>query len=202
MNSPSIILFDGQCNVCNTFVQFVIRRDPAGKFQFAPLQSEQAARALQAVAFKATFSDQPVRVCVPTSSSPPTSPPTSSTPLTPLQTSQQTSQQTAPQTSQQTAPQTAPQTSPQTSQQTAPQTSSPTPPQISPTPPPLDSIMLICQGKVLLRSDAVLAIARGLRFPWPLLTVFRIVPRPIRDGAYRIFARNRYRWFGQCNVGA
>ena len=147
MNSRRIILFDGQCNVCNTFVQFVIRRDPTGKFQFAPLQSEQAARALQAAAFKPTLSDQPVRTCVPTSSTL--------------------------------------------------QTSSPTSP---PTPPPLDSIMLICQGKVLLRSDAVLAIARGLRFPWPLLTVFRIVPRPIRDGAYRIVARNRYRWFGQCNI--
>ena len=181
MNSPHIILFDGQCNVCNRFVQFVIRRDPTGKFQFAPLQSEQAARALQAAASKPTFSEQPARVCVPTSSTPPTSPPTSSTPLTPLQTSQKTA--------------------PQTSQQTAPQTSSPTPPQTSPTPPPLDSIMLICQDKVLLRSDAVLAIASGLRFPWPLLTIFRIVPRPIRDGAYRIFARNRYRWFGQCKIG-
>ena len=156
MNSPHIILFDGQCNVCNRFVQFVIRRDPAGKFQFAPLQSEQAARALQAAEFKPTFSDQPLGVCVPTSSTPPTPLPTS------------------------------------------PPTSSPTSPL---TPPPLDSIMLICQGKVLLRSDAVLAIARGLRFPWPLLAVFRIVPRPIRDGAYRIFARNRYRWFGQCNIG-
>ena len=182
MNSPHIILFDGQCNVCNRFVQFVIRRDPAGKFQFAPLQSEQAARALQAAAlFKPTLSDQPARACLPTSSTPPTSPPTSSTPLTPLQTSQKTA--------------------PQTSQQTAPQTSSPTPPQTSPTPPPLDSIMLICQDKVLLRSEAVLAIASGLRFPWPLLTIFRIVPRPIRDGAYRIFARNRYRWFGQCKIG-
>ena len=150
MNSPSIILFDGQCNMCNTFVQFVIRRDPAGKFQFTPLQSEQAARALQAAAFKPTLSDQPVRTCVPTSSTP----------------------------------------------QTLSSTLSPT----SPTPPPLDSIMLIYQRKVLLRSDAVLAIARGLRFPWPLLTVFRIVPRPIRDGAYRIVARNRYRWFGQCNI--
>ncbi len=169
MNSPHIILFDGQCNVCNRFVQFVIRRDPAGKFQFAPLQSEQAARALQAAAFKPVFSDQPARACVPTSSTPPTS----------LQTSSPTS------------PQTPPPTSPPTSPLTPP-----------PTPPPLDSIMLICQGKVLLRSDAVLAIARGLRFPWPLLTVFRIVPRPIRDGAYRIFARNRYRWVGQCNIGS
>ena len=178
MNSPRIILFDGQCNVCNRFVQFVIRRDPAGKFQFAPLQSEQAARALQAAAFKPTFSEQSARVSVPTSSTPHTSSPTSSTPPTPLQTSSPISSLTASPTSALTLPLTLPLT-----------------------PPPLDSIMLICQGKVLLRSDAVLAIARGLRFPWPLLTVFRIVPRPIRDGAYRIFARNRYRWFGQCKIG-
>ena len=175
MNSPSIILFDGQCNVCNTFVQFVIRRDPAGKFQFAPLQSEQAARALQAAVLKPVFSDQPARACVPTSS----------TTSTALQILSPTSSPTSPPTP---LPTSSP-TSPLTLQQTSP-----------PTPPPLDSIMLICQGKVLLRSDAVLAIARGLRFPWPLLTVFRIVPRPIRDGAYRIVARNRYRWFGQCNI--
>jgi predicted DCC family thiol-disulfide oxidoreductase YuxK len=73
---------------------------------------------------------------------------------------------------------------------------------LPPTAPALDSLILICEGKVLLRSDAALAIARGLRFPWPLLCVLRIVPRGLRDGAYRIFARNRYRWFGKCNVGA
>lgn len=81
----------------------------------------------------------------------------------------------------------------------------PTAPTISsppPTPPSLDSLILIYEGKVLLHSDAALAIAGGMRFPWPLLCVLRIVPRGLRDGAYRIFARNRYRWFGQCNVGA
>ena len=28
------VLFDGVCNLCNGFVQFVIARDPAGRFQF------------------------------------------------------------------------------------------------------------------------------------------------------------------------
>ena len=37
---PAIILFDGVCNLCQGFVQFVIRHDPAGRFQFAALQSE------------------------------------------------------------------------------------------------------------------------------------------------------------------
>lgn len=44
---PAIILFDGVCNLCHGFVQFVIRHDPAGRFQFAALQSE-AARTLLA----------------------------------------------------------------------------------------------------------------------------------------------------------
>ena len=35
-----IILFDGVCNFCNGAVNFIIRHDRAGKFKFAPLQSE------------------------------------------------------------------------------------------------------------------------------------------------------------------
>ena len=38
--STHIILFDGVCNLCNGFVQFLIRRDPRGRFKFASLQSE------------------------------------------------------------------------------------------------------------------------------------------------------------------
>ena len=35
-----ILLFDGVCNLCNGFVQFVIKRDTGGKFKFAALQSD------------------------------------------------------------------------------------------------------------------------------------------------------------------
>ena len=47
MSDPTsdTILFDGVCNLCNGFVQFVIRHDRAGRFRFAALQSE-AGRAL------------------------------------------------------------------------------------------------------------------------------------------------------------
>ena len=34
-----IILFDGVCNLCNSAVSFVIKRDPQQKFVFASLQS-------------------------------------------------------------------------------------------------------------------------------------------------------------------
>jgi len=39
-NEAHILLFDGVCNLCNSIVQFIIKRDPKGKFQFASLQSE------------------------------------------------------------------------------------------------------------------------------------------------------------------
>jgi predicted DCC family thiol-disulfide oxidoreductase YuxK len=52
-------------------------------------------------------------------------------------------------------------------------------------------------GKVYTESTAALRIARQLRAPWPLAYAFIAVPRILRDTAYRYFARNRYRWFGQ-----
>jgi predicted DCC family thiol-disulfide oxidoreductase YuxK len=42
----NVILFDGVCNLCNGFVQFVIARDPVGRFRFAALQSDAARRLL------------------------------------------------------------------------------------------------------------------------------------------------------------
>lgn len=38
-NTEMVILFDGVCNLCNGFVQFVIKRDRRNVFQFASLQS-------------------------------------------------------------------------------------------------------------------------------------------------------------------
>ena len=38
--TSQIILFDGECNLCNAFVQFIIKRDPEAKFKFASIQSE------------------------------------------------------------------------------------------------------------------------------------------------------------------
>jgi predicted DCC family thiol-disulfide oxidoreductase YuxK len=45
----SVILFDGVCNVCSGFVQFVIERDPAGRFQFGALQSDEGQRLLASI---------------------------------------------------------------------------------------------------------------------------------------------------------
>jgi len=42
----SIIYFDGVCGLCNRFVDFVLARDHARRFRFAPLQGSTAATRL------------------------------------------------------------------------------------------------------------------------------------------------------------
>ena len=68
------------------------------------------------------------------------------------------------------------------------------------TAPVPDSMILIEDGRAYLRSDAPLRIARGLRFPWPLLYGLIVVPRFIRDRVYDVVAARRYRWFGRRDV--
>jgi predicted DCC family thiol-disulfide oxidoreductase YuxK len=41
-----VLLYDGVCGLCNRLVQFILRRDRAGVFRFASLQSALAARIL------------------------------------------------------------------------------------------------------------------------------------------------------------
>jgi predicted DCC family thiol-disulfide oxidoreductase YuxK len=62
---------------------------------------------------------------------------------------------------------------------------------------PGDTMLFAYRGVVSQRSTAALAIARLLPFPWPLASVFWIVPAPLRDLIYRLIANNRYRWFGK-----
>lgn len=46
-------------------------------------------------------------------------------------------------------------------------------------------------------SDALLDIAAHLPAPWRWATALRVLPRPMRDLAYRAFAAVRYRVFGR-----
>ncbi len=60
-----------------------------------------------------------------------------------------------------------------------------------------DTVLLVLDGKEYVRSGAILRIALRLRFPWPMLGIFFLVPPFIRDAAYRLVARNRKSWFGE-----
>jgi predicted DCC family thiol-disulfide oxidoreductase YuxK len=59
------------------------------------------------------------------------------------------------------------------------------------------AVMLLEDGRVWEGSDAALRIARRLRGAWRLAWGLMAVPRPIREAAYRLIARNRARWFGR-----
>ena len=115
----AIVLFDGVCNLCNRSVRFIVKRDPAGRFKFAPLQSEVAKKFL---GDDAQADD-------------------------------------------------------------------------------LGTLILLEDGVTYRRSSAILRIARGLRFPWPLAYyAFIWVPRFIRDALYNALARRRYQWFGRMDA--
>ena len=117
-HGTTLVLFDGTCALCNGFVRFVIARDPAGRFRFAPLQGETGRRACESAGLTRPGGGDP------------------------------------------------------------------------------DTVVVLEQGMARVRSDAVLAIAARLPFPWPILTLGRLAPRSLRDGLYRWVARNRHRWFG------
>lgn len=47
MKDDLIILFDGYCNLCNTTLRFIIKRDKKKEFQYFPLQSQETKNLLE-----------------------------------------------------------------------------------------------------------------------------------------------------------
>ena len=60
-----------------------------------------------------------------------------------------------------------------------------------------DTYLIIDEGQAFGLSEGYFRVARLLGGAWRLATLLRLVPRPLRDAAYRLVARNRYRWFGK-----
>lgn len=62
----------------------------------------------------------------------------------------------------------------------------------------LESLLVVWGERTLDRSDAALAIGEHLGGLWRVFAILaRAVPRPLRDGVYRLVARHRYRFFGR-----
>jgi predicted DCC family thiol-disulfide oxidoreductase YuxK len=59
-----------------------------------------------------------------------------------------------------------------------------------------DTVVLVQGNQIYIRSNAPLEIARLLGGGWQFFYIFKIIPRFLRDAAYNVIARNRYRWFG------
>ena len=62
------------------------------------------------------------------------------------------------------------------------------------------SLVLIEDGEVHMRSTASLRIARRLPMPWRLAAALLVVPAPFRDAAYRLVAAVRHRVAGRSNA--
>ncbi len=117
-----VLFFDGVCNLCNSWVNFVIDRDPEARILFAPLQSEISRSLLLQFDMDADA---------------------------------------------------------------------------------MDTVVLLDQGRLYERSDAVLQLVGYLGGPVRLIRAGVLVPRFLRDAVYNYIAKKRYRWFGkrdECRV--
>ncbi|MFP7414989.1 thiol-disulfide oxidoreductase DCC family protein [Priestia filamentosa] len=114
-NHDILVLFDGVCNMCNHFVQFVIKRDPKGLFKFASLQSNTGSSILNQYGYRKD----------------------------------------------------------------------------------LHSIVLIEGDTLYTESTAILHIISNLTGPVRILSLFKIVPKPLSDRVYQFGAKYRYRLFGK-----
>lgn len=57
-----LLLYDGVCNLCNGWVQFIIKKDRKAKFRFSSLQSEAARDILAAFGLQASDFDSVVYI--------------------------------------------------------------------------------------------------------------------------------------------
>jgi predicted DCC family thiol-disulfide oxidoreductase YuxK len=115
--NKAIVLFDGVCNLCNTWVQRIIKNDAHDYFRFASLQSDIGKSILKQY-----------QVSLPSN---------------------------------------------------------------------IESVILIESGKAYFYSTAALRIAGKLSGAYKLLYPLLIFPSVLRDGVYKLIARNRYRWWGK-----
>lgn len=61
----------------------------------------------------------------------------------------------------------------------------------------IDSLVLIEEDKAYTKSTAALRIAKRLKGLWSVLYIGIIIPKPLRNPLYDLFAKNRYRLFGK-----
>jgi predicted DCC family thiol-disulfide oxidoreductase YuxK len=64
----------------------------------------------------------------------------------------------------------------------------------------VQTFVLISRGRMLVRSDAAIEAISRFGGAWKFVTIFRLIPRVVRDWIYSTIARNRYRWFGRTDA--
>ncbi|RJP59068.1 MAG: thiol-disulfide oxidoreductase DCC family protein [Ignavibacteriales bacterium] len=61
----------------------------------------------------------------------------------------------------------------------------------------IDSIILVKENIVYIKSDALIEIIKELKWYWKMLIIVKILPKKFRDLLYDLIANNRYKWFGK-----
>jgi len=61
----------------------------------------------------------------------------------------------------------------------------------------MNTVILEDNGKIYLRSEAVIQVLKQLGGIYSISQLFYLVPTFIRDFFYKIVASNRYKWFGK-----
>jgi predicted DCC family thiol-disulfide oxidoreductase YuxK len=64
----------------------------------------------------------------------------------------------------------------------------------------LDTLLVIRGDRSWRYSAAIFRVLHQLGWPWRLAWVVWLVPSVLRDAAYRLIARNRYRFFGRAQT--
>jgi predicted DCC family thiol-disulfide oxidoreductase YuxK len=59
------------------------------------------------------------------------------------------------------------------------------------------TFLVLDQERAFTESTAAIHLVSQMSGLWKGVVVLRILPRSWRDAAYRLLARNRYRWFGR-----
>ena len=67
-------------------------------------------------------------------------------------------------------------------------------------PSTLETVVLVQDDQVYLRSRAFLYVAKHLRAPWRWLSVWRWLPAAVSDLGYRVVAATRYKIFGRADL--
>lgn len=62
------------------------------------------------------------------------------------------------------------------------------------------TIVYIKDGRAYVKSTAAFLVLKSLGWPWKILYVCIIIPKPIRDFMYDLVAKSRYRIFGKRNT--
>lgn len=63
-----------------------------------------------------------------------------------------------------------------------------------------DSLIFVSRDKVFSHAGAALRITRYLKFPWSLLSVFRVLPLLITNFFYNLVAKHRYMFMGKAEA--